>query len=138
MYPSRAAAAGTAWLCLCAVQVTPNVAIFRAILHAYREVDDPVAGVLQLQSFAVSSATGQDSLWMLYRGPLGCQIVEAYIDGGMVCSLIVLGVVIDVLSMTMMMMATRMATMTVMGCKHDVIGLRVLPPNPSHPCVETA
>ncbi len=81
----------------------PNVTVLRAILHAFREIGDPVGGVHEL----VASSSSQDNLWMLFRGPLGCQIVEAYIDGGLVrscrlvCVCVCVGVCERALSRTM-------------------------------------
>lgn len=62
-------------------QITPNVDTFHAILAAFMQAADPLGGIDECVNL---SQAGNASV--LSRGPLGCQMVLAYIDADMVCT----------------------------------------------------
>ncbi len=56
----------------CLLQVAPTVSVFRAILFAYLEVNDPVGGIEEVLAFA-SLGKSTESTWMLYVLGTSCR-----------------------------------------------------------------
>jgi hypothetical protein len=62
-------------------QIAPSVEVFRIVLTAFRDADDPAGGIAEVTALASAE---KDYSWMLSRGPIGCQMVECYLDANMV------------------------------------------------------